>query len=342
MNTLIRMIRMPRNTVFILAGLVLAACSSEEAPLASSAETVIAAPAAAVSENRFGMQVEQLAENVYAIVSPARTFPNAENLGWNSNAAFVVTSEGVLMIDTGSSLAIGEALREMVRSVTDQPVRWIVNTHVHGDHWLGNGAFLADEPEQILASDIVIALMHEQGAEWVSRFNNMTDGVTGEFEPVPARDAISETGSYQFADLEAVILRTERAHSPGDLAVYLPQTGVMLASDVVYTGRGAATFDSNVQGWIAFLEEMSALQPEVVLPGHGRPAGLESISEMRDFFQTLWDIVEAGYEAGQMDYEIAEHARTVMAPFEETYPGMSDSLGEAVSHVYLQVEAAMF
>ncbi|MBE0510012.1 MAG: MBL fold metallo-hydrolase [Chromatiales bacterium] len=340
MNTLILI---TRNTVFILAGLVLVACASEEAPLARSAETATAAPAAAaVGENRFGMQIEQLAENVYAIVSPARTFPNAENLGWNSNAAFVVTREGVLMIDTGSSLAIGEALREMVRSVTDQPVRWIVNTHVHGDHWLGNGAFLADEPEQILAADIVIGLMHEQGAEWVSRFNNMTDGVTGEFEPVPARDAISETGSYQFADLEAVILRTERAHSPGDLAVYLPQTGVMLASDVVYTGRGAATFDSHVQGWIAFLEEMSALQPEVVLPGHGRPAGLESISEMRDFFQTLWDIVEAGYEAGQMDYEIAEHARTVMAPFEETYPGMSDSLGEAVSHVYLQVEAAMF
>ena len=327
----------------------LAGCSSEtpsapQAQLAPAEESLaeVVVEASQEDANPFGMQVEQLAEGVYAIVSPARGFPDAENLGWNSNTAFVVTSDGVVMFDTGSSEQIGKALRDQIRSVTDQPVRWIINSHVHGDHWLGNSAFMADEPEQIIASDITIKLMHEQGAEWLSRFNSMTDGAIGEFELVPARDAVTESASYQFADVEAYILRSERSHAPGDIALWLPAQRVLLAADVIYTERGPATFDSNVQGWIAMLDEMLALEPEVVLPGHGPVGGIEAVQNMRDFFQTLWDIVEQGYEAGMMDFEIAAQAREQMADFEAIYPGMSESLGETISHVYLQVEAALF
>jgi glyoxylase-like metal-dependent hydrolase (beta-lactamase superfamily II) len=328
----------------LAAMLLLAACSNESATQgAAPEETAAAAPVVeAATASPFAMQAEKLAENVYAIVSPARTFPNTENLGWNSNTAFVVTGNGVLMFDTGSSLKIGEALLQVVRSVTDQPVRWVINTHVHGDHWLGNGAFISDDLEQIIASDLAIELMHEQGAEWVSRFNAMTEGAIGEFEPVPARDAVSESGVHQFADLEAHILYSPRAHSPGDLAVWIPEKQVLLAADAIYTGRGPATFDSDVQGWIAFLEEFKTLEPQVVLPGHGEVGGIEAVNNMHDFFQTLWGLVETGYEAGQMDYEITERAREEMAHFEAIYPGMSETLGEAVSHVYLQVEAALF
>lgn len=323
-------------------------CSGEGQPPASAASSSQQAAAqpvvqpAAQPQDPFGMAVEQVADNVYAIISPARGFPDPENLGWNANAAFVVTAEGVLMFDTGSSERIGQALRAQVRSVTEQPVRWIVNTHSHGDHWLGNSAFLADQPEQILASDQAIALMQSQGAEWQARFNRLTDGAIGQFELVPARDAVTQSDSYFFSHDEAYILRAERAHSPGDLALWLPRQGVLLAADLVYTERGPATFDSDVQGWIAMLDQMLALQPRVVVPGHGPVAGIEAVQNMRDFFQTLWDIVEQGYEDGKMDFEIAATAREQMADFETIYPGMSDSLGEMVSHIYLQVEAALF
>lgn len=326
------------------AALWLTACSGEGQPPAqqqTSGQSAVT-ETVAQADNPFGMQVEQLADGVYAIVSPARGFPSADNLGWNSNTAFVVTGDGVLMFDTGSSEAIGAALREQIRTVTDQPVRWIINSHVHGDHWLGNSAFMADEPEKIMASDITIALMKEQGEEWLSRFYNMTDGAIGTFDLVPARDAVTESGTYQFADVEAYILRSERAHSPGDLALWLPAQRVLLAADVVYTERAAATFDSNVQGLIAMLDEMLALEPEVVLPGHGPVGDFESVKNMRDYFQTLWNIVEEGYNAGMMDHEIAMLAREQMADYESIYPGMSDILGESVSHIYLQVEAALF
>lgn len=322
------------------AALLLSACSNES----STPSATVAPEPASVNETEspFEMRAERMAEGVYAVVSPARTFPNTENMGWNSNAAFVVTGDGILVLDTGSSPKVGEALLQTIRSVSDQPIRWIINTHVHGDHWLGNGAFVAEKPEQIIASELTIQQMHEQGAEWVSRFNAMTEGATGDFVPVVARDAVSESGVHQFADLEAHILYSPRAHSPGDLALWLPQQKVLLAADAIYTGRGPATFDSDVQGWIAFLDEFLALEPEVVLPGHGPVAGIDAVSDMHRFFSTLWSLVEEGYEAGKMDYEITEQAREQMAEFEAIYPGMNETLGEAVSHVYLQVEAALF
>ena len=59
----------------------------------------------------FAMQATQVANNVYAIITPARDYPNAENRGWNSNSAFVVTDEGVLLFDTGTSREIGESIK---------------------------------------------------------------------------------------------------------------------------------------------------------------------------------------------------------------------------------------
>jgi len=93
------------------------------------------------AEMKFPMEATRVADNIYAIVTPTRELPNPENRGWNSNSAFVVTSSGVILFDTGSSVEIGKAIKQTIASVTGQPVRWIINSHAHGDHWLGNAVF---------------------------------------------------------------------------------------------------------------------------------------------------------------------------------------------------------
>lgn len=142
---------------------------------------------AAATVGDYAMKAEQVAEGVYAIVSPAQDFPNAENRGWNSNAAFVVTDEGLLVFDTGSSETIGKALIKTIRGVSDKPIKWVINSHSHGDHWLGNGAFVAENPAEMIASDVAIGLMNKNGFDWVDRFNNMSGGATGTFTPVAAK-----------------------------------------------------------------------------------------------------------------------------------------------------------
>lgn len=297
---------------------------------------------AAATVGDYPMKAEKVAEGVYAIISPATDFPNKENLGWNSNAAFVITDKGLLVFDTGSSETIGKALLKTIRTVSDAPIRWVINSHSHGDHWLGNGAFDAEKPAEMIASDVAIDLMKKNGFDWVDRFNNMTGGATGKFTPVVAKDAVTQAIERDFGGLKVQILFSGNSHSPGDIVFWLPQKKVLLTGDTMYTKRPPATFDANVKQWIAFLAEVGKLEPEIVIPGHGPVAGAESISNLHDYFDTLWKLVAKGYDEGKSDYEIAPSVKETMKRFESEYPGLYDRLGESVSHVYLQVEAAMF
>lgn len=297
---------------------------------------------AAATVDDYAMKAEKVADGVYAIISPAKDFPNAENKGWNSNSAFVETAGGLLVFDTGSSETIGRALIKTIRAVSNKPIKWVINSHSHGDHWLGNGAFAAEKPAETIASDMAIKLMEKNGYDWVDRFNTMSDGATGKFTPVAAKNAVVKAMERDFGGLKVQILFSGNSHSPGDIVFWLPQKGVLLTGDTLYTKRPPATFDAQVKQWAVFLKEMAGLKPKVVIPGHGPVADVSALTDLHDYFDTLWSLVAEGYEAGQSDFEMAPVIKEKMKRFEAIYPGLYERLGESISHTYLQVEAAAF
>jgi cyclase len=126
----------------------------------------------------FDFSVTTIEKNVYSIVSPSYGLPTAENKAWNSNSHFVVTNDGVLVIDTGSSETIGKEIKKAIKSVTNKPVRWVVNSHSHADHWLGNAAF-TDTGADIIASARALKIMKKYGQEDVDAFSRMTKGANG-------------------------------------------------------------------------------------------------------------------------------------------------------------------
>lgn len=126
----------------------------------------------------FDFSVTPIADNVYSIVSPSFGLPTPENKGWNSNSHFVVTDKGVLLFDTGSSEIIGNEIKKAIKSVTKKPVRWVVNSHSHADHWLGNAGF-TDTGAEIIASERAVRVMKEDGQGSVDAFSRMTKGATG-------------------------------------------------------------------------------------------------------------------------------------------------------------------
>lgn len=298
----------------------------------------VAAPA---TVGDYAMRAEPVAPGVYAVITPARDFPNVENRGWNSNSTFVVNGDGVLVIDSGSSETIGRALRQVIAKVTDKPVRWIINTHGHGDHWLGNAA-LADSKTEIIASTTVRNRIEREGEEWVARFNGMTDGATGTSRVLKPNQVYDARVAIAFGELKAELLPSGDGHSPGDLAVWLPQQKVLIGGDVLYTERAPATFDSKLPHWIAFLKELETLKPVKIVPGHGPVADGAAVGYLRAYFEDLWKVVEAGYKEGKPDFEILPQAKQVMARHKKHFPDLDTRIGESVSHTYLQVEAAEF
>jgi glyoxylase-like metal-dependent hydrolase (beta-lactamase superfamily II) len=296
---------------------------------------------AAASVSDYAMKAEPVAEGVYAVITPAKDFPSAENKGWNSNATFVVTDEGVLVFDTGSSETIGQALRNTIAGVTDTPVRWVINSHAHGDHWLGNGAF-AEDGVEIISSQVVQTRIRTEGPEWVARFKQMTNGATGDSTVVAPNRGLREPLVREFGGVRVEVLFSGNSHSPGDVVFWLPKERVLLTGDVMYTGRPPATFDADVQQWTRFLDELEALDPAVVVPGHGPVGRKTDVALLRNYFETLWTAVSEGYEEGLPDFEIAPRVKARMVSFEKDFPGIDERLGESVSHVYLQVEESAF
>ncbi|OOG22769.1 MBL fold metallo-hydrolase [Thioalkalivibrio denitrificans] len=296
---------------------------------------------AAASPEQYPMTPEEVAPGVYAVITPARDFPNPENLGWNANMAFVVTDDGVLVVDTGSSENMGVALRNAIRSVTDRPVRWIVNTHSHGDHWLGNYGFKDDAPE-IMAGSAAIARMEQQAQGWIDSFNEMTEGATGESRTLFPDTAVDEPTERVLGGTRVVLLPSGDSHSPGDLVVWLPETRVLIPGDVVYTDRAPSVWDGRVAQWIEFMDTLIALESEVVIPGHGRIEGPETLPRLKGYLTALWAGVEEGVRQGLPAHETVPVVREHMAKIVADYPGFEDKVNRSVAHMYEEVEDAVF
>ena len=290
----------------------------------------------------YAMAAREVAPGVYAVITPARDFPNPENKGWNSNAAFVLTNDGVLVIDTGSSQAIGQALRKVIRGVSPAPIRWIVNTHGHGDHWLGNEA-VAEADTEIIASTPVTERIRNERDYWVSLFADMTEGATGTHTRTRVPTTVLDTASSRMlGGIRVELLLSGSSHSPGDVLVWLPEKGTLITGDVAYQGRTPGTFESNIQRWIRFLGELDALAPETVIPGHGAVTDGAGITRMRRFLEVLWNTVQRGYEQGLSDFELLPKVRAALADLAPHFPGLDENLGRIVSHTYLQVEQSAF
>ncbi len=318
-----------------------AATESDEAAKAQTASGPAPDKGGPAMVADYDMQAREVAEGVYAIITPARDFPNPQNKGWNSNSAFVVTDAGVLVFDTGTSETIGTAIKNTIRRVTDKPVRWIIHSHGHGDHWLGNAALAGSHTEIITTPKVRERIRAEQDY-WVDLFNRMTEGATGESRAVLPTTVVEKRTRRDFGGVRAELIPSGSSHSPGDLLLWLPEKRVLMAGDVVYGDRAPSTFDADVHQWIRFLEELQALDSEVVIPGHGDVGDVKLIVRLHDYFQSLWEIVETGFEEGKADFEIAPEARERLARFEQYYPKLDENVGPSVSHVYLQVEQMAF
>jgi len=305
--------------------------------LSLSAAGVFAAAPAKVTD--YAMKAQKVAPNVYAVITPARDFPSAANKGWNSNSAFVVTKDGVLVFDTGASETIGKALRQVMAKTTDKPVRWVVNSHGHGDHWLGNNAFAGAE---IISSTHVRTHVTQEGASWVGRFTTMTGGITGESRVVAPTRAVDARTTMQFGEVKGELLLSNGGHTAGDVVLWLPAERVLFAGDVVYSDSAPGTFDGNIPNWIAFLKELEKLKPKVVVPGHGRVADGAVITRQREFFEQIWAIVQAGHEKGKLDHEILPEVKQKLASYKKHYVNFDDRIGRTVSDFYQQVEASAF
>src|SRR5262245_10539901 len=162
---------------------------------------------------------EKIAAHTYVIHGP-REIASAANQGFMNNPAFVVTGDGVVVIDPGSSLQAGRMVLKQLRKITNKPVTHVLNTHVHGDHWLGNQAVRDAYPDAVLmAHPEMIRRVKGVAEEWVTLMARLSGGFTEGTQAVVPTVAIGDGEALKTGGLTFRIHAPPDAHSQTDIMI---------------------------------------------------------------------------------------------------------------------------
>lgn len=250
----------------------------------------------------------QVAEDVWFVQGEAALGTSA-NRNFISNAGFVVTDDGVVVVDALGSPALANELIGEIRRVTAKPIRHVIVTHFHADHIYGLQAFKAAGAE-------IIA--HPSGREYLNSdaAQRRLDASRLELSPwIDERTRL--VGADRWLDADELVLRVGSwdfrirhagpAHTPEDLVVHVPKRSVLFAGDLVFRGRLPFVGQADSRHWIESLSGLIDARPRLVLPGHGPPSTqpLADLEFTRDYLIHL-------------RRTMGEAARN-LEPFEEAY-----------------------
>ena len=218
---------------------------------------------------------QRVSPRVWMIYAPDG-FPTPENRGMMSNVCFVVTSAGVVILDSGSSLQIGQMALRVIRSVTPLPVVAVFNSHFHGDHWLGNHAFaLAHGPELPIYAlpKTIEAIQGVEGNAWRALLERWTNQSTAGTQIVPPNRSVTPGQVIAIGEVHFKMHHHGPAHTEADLSVQVMEEGVTAVGDVVMGNRIANMDDGTYVGSFAYCKALAAQAGDQLwLPGHGQPA----------------------------------------------------------------------
>ena len=315
-----------KRLVLVLLLLSLAACGKSKAPAFKPADTA----------------AKQLSERVY-VLHGANELPNPQNRGFMNNPAFVIAGKGVVVIDPGSSRQVGDLLLAKIAEVTPLPVIAVFNTHIHGDHWLGNQAVKEKYPRAVIYAHAKMksAATGADGARWVETMNRMTDGAAEGTKPVAPDLAVEHEETLRVGDRRFRVYHPGKAHTDGDLMIEVVEDKVLFLGDIVIVGRLGRIEDGRVKGNIAAID--MALQTPAVhfVPGHGPANGRDNLLTYRRYLQTLYSEVRRHYDKNPSDPDIKSKVLPALAPY-KGWKNFDAEVGRHVGFTVREVESDVF
>ncbi|GMR17439.1 MAG: quinoprotein relay system zinc metallohydrolase 2 [Gammaproteobacteria bacterium] len=247
--------------------------------------------------------------------------PSYENSGHNNNLSFVVTGEGVVVINSGASNSLAAALHTEIRRISNQPVVLVINENGQGHAMLGNG-YWHRQGVPILAHAAAAEEFAANGHEslrQMQRYNK--DKAQGTIVQPPTATLDTEK-VYEFGDFRIEVKWLGLAHSAGDIVVWLPRQRLVIAGDMAFHERLLPIFeDTQTAAWLQSWERFAALGAVYVIPGHGHPTNMDQVTRYtRDYLLFLRGAVQQLLDAGgdlQAAYDIDQSAYAHLHTFAE-------------------------
>jgi quinoprotein relay system zinc metallohydrolase 2 len=224
------------------------------------------------------------------------------------NASYIVGSKGVAVIDTGGSIKIGNQLRQAIKKVTDKPILYVINTHVHPDHIYGNAAFLVDKPAFIGHEKLATAM--ELRREQYTKLNAKLLGEDAKgSDLVKPTIAVETKLELDIGDRNLTILAHPVAHTNTDVSVMDSKSSTLFTGDLLFIER-TPVLEGDIKGLIAELEKFKSQPIKQVVPGHGSVTKdwKIAIENEQRYLNALLTDIRAAIKAGKSMNEAMDSA----------------------------------
>jgi glyoxylase-like metal-dependent hydrolase (beta-lactamase superfamily II) len=261
---------------------------------------------------RYAKGLQEVGDGLYAYLQPDGGW------GW-SNAGLIVDGDHTLLVDTLFDLRLTEEMLRAMRRAVPAATRidTLVNTHANGDHCYGNqlvgdALIVASERTAAEMSELPPAAM----AALVAQAPEM--GQLGEFflrcfgafdfhgiELVLPRKTFHGELEMRVGDRELQLIEVGPAHTRGDTLVHVPAARVLFSGDILFAGAHPIAWAGPVSNWITACERILELEPEVIVPGHGPPGGLDAVRELKAYFDYLYEQARAAHAEGKTPLQAA-------------------------------------
>lgn len=185
-----------------------------------------------------------------------------------SNIGFIVGKMGVAVIDTGGSKQVGEALLASIRRVTDLPILYVINTHIHPDHIFGNAAFTSEHPVFIGHAKLANAMALRHDAYLRQGQHLLGEQFSGS-DVIPPSKLVDTQLELDLGSRKLLLTAYPNAHTNTDLTVLDENTQTLWTGDLLFIER-TPSLDGDIKGWLSAIEQLKQLQGiQHVIPGHG-------------------------------------------------------------------------
>ena len=285
---------------------------------------------------------QEIAQGVYVIHGP-KELPSPENQGFMNNPAWIVSDGGVVVVDPGSSVQVGEMVLAQIEKTTDKPILAVFNSHIHGDHWLGNQAIRERYPEVPIYGHERVGpkVIAGAGTEWVELMLSMTQNATAGTTVVKPDHPVKDGDELQIGGLTYRVMNNDKAHTDTDIMLHVPEKSLIFLGDNAGHERILRLEGGSFPGNVAALETAIATGASVFVPGHGPSGGREVAERYRDYLKTVYASAQQGVEEGLADFEIRPLLMPKLEPWSQ-WAGFEHELGKHINGAYLEAEAAAF
>ncbi|WP_297889136.1 MBL fold metallo-hydrolase [Sulfurihydrogenibium sp.] len=256
----------------------------------------------------YSMELKQFYKNMY-MVRGVDDMPSVENKGFMSNAYAILTKEGWVVVDSLSTPELSKEFYDQLMKVKKAPIKYLIITHYHPDHWYGASTF-KEKGATVIAHKKLNEFYNSPDSKMTLEASNQRfGGLYKNVRLIPADIEISDKKDIKVGEYDISIISMTPAHTNNDIVVLVKNENILFAGDLVYINRIPFAGDrgASSKNWLKVLKDMENLNPKIVLGGHNEPMDKSAIKFTYDYLHYIRETVKKMKEEGKSIDEIKSY-----------------------------------